>query len=515
LGGKNLKIVLGGFGAESNAFSLERPGLRDAVVTAEAKLIPTNQGRRTVIGGFIEALESSRVKVLPLPRIWWGAIGVIEGKAYNRAKSLLLRRLRGYADIDGVLLDLHGAMQAEGVEDAEGVLLKDVRKIVGRKTPVVCVVDLHANMTDLKMANADLIIPYKTNPHIDLYERGLKAGGLLLKLIDGEIHPTSHLERLPMLGNNLGMSTWATTPEMQSHLPLSGIMAKAAELEKEANVLDISVVIGFGQADIPQSVTSVLAITNSDEELVKRMAVEVATLVWEARDDFFKVRPLIPVDEAIDEAVRDPGKPIILVDTGDNSGGGSPCDSTVILEALLRKKVQDAVVALRDPDAVAKCFSAGVGAMVAIKVGGKLDHRFYKPVRIRARVKTLGDGVYTIRGPSHGGFGPGRTGGSAPSASPTYFGRSPSRMALLSTGAIEAIVCEGKVGMDRDFYKAVGVDPAERKIVVVKSHQAHRASFEPIAKRIIEVDTPGITNPVFRGLTLRNPPHGVYTGMNG
>ena len=103
MGGKNLKIVLGGFGAESNAFSLERPGLRDAVVTAEAKLIPTNQGRRTVIGGFIEALESSRVKLLPLPRIWWGAIGVIEGKAYNRAKSLVLRRLRGYADIDGVL----------------------------------------------------------------------------------------------------------------------------------------------------------------------------------------------------------------------------------------------------------------------------------------------------------------------------------------------------------------------------------------------------------------------------
>src|SRR5207244_9912561 len=207
------------------------------------------------------------------------------------AKPLRLSPLLGYTDIYVFHVVPHGAMQADGVEDAEGVLLHDVRKIVEMKTPVVCVVDLHANMTDLKMANADLIIPYKTNPHIDLYERGLKAGGLLLKLIDGEIHPTSHLERLPMLGNNLGMSTWATTPEMQSHLPLSGIMAKAAELEKEANVLDISVVIGFGQADIPQSVTSVLAITNSDEELVKRMAVEVATLVWEARDDFFKVRP--------------------------------------------------------------------------------------------------------------------------------------------------------------------------------------------------------------------------------
>ena len=421
-----------------------------------------------------------------------------------------MKRLRSYAKVDGVLLDLHGAMQAEGVEDAEGVLLSEVRRNLREKAPLVCVVDLHANMTDLKMANTDLIIPYKTNPHIDLFERGLKAGGLLLKLINGEIHPTVHLERLPLLGNNLGMSTWSSTPERQSHLPLSGIMEKAAELETKKDILDVSVVVGFGQANISQSVTSALAITEADKELAKRTALEIAMLVWEARDEFFKVRPLVPVDEAIDEAVSDPGRPIVLVDTGDNSGGGSPCDSTVILKALIRKKVQDAVVPIRDPDAVAKCFSAGVGATVRLNVGGKLDSRFYKPVMIKATVKTLGDGVYAIRGPSHGGFGPGAASGSASSASPIYLGGGPSRMALLSNGAIDVIVCEGKVGMDRDFYKAIGVDPGERKIVVVKSHQAHRASFEPIAKRIIEVDTPGITNPLFRGLPLRNRPQGIY-----
>jgi microcystin degradation protein MlrC len=503
------RIVIGGLGAESNSFSLERPGQHDAEVMKESELISTNLDRQTVIGGFIEAFKSRPVNLLPLPRIWWGATGVIDRKSYNWAKNLILRRLGGYAKVDGVLLDLHGAMQAEGIEDAEGVLMKEVRAIIG-ETPLVCVVDSHANMTDLKLANADMILPYKTNPHIDLYARGLKAGELSLKIIDGKIHPTSHLERLPLLGNNLGMSTWASTAEVQSHLPMNGIVAKIAELETKEKVLDVSVIIGFGQANISQSVTSVLAITDADEELAKRVAIEIATLLWKARDDFLKIRPLVPVDEAIDEAVSDPGKPIVLVDVGDNSGGGAPCDNTVILEALLRNGVQDAVVPLRDPDAVARCFRAGVGATIRLQVGGKLDSRFYNPVRIKARVKTLGDGIYTIRGPSHEGFGPSAAGESAPLGALPHFGRNPSRMALLSTGAIDVIVSEGKTGMERDFYKAIGVDPAERKIVVVKSHQAHRASFEPIAKRIIEVDTPGITSPLFRGLTLRNPPKGSY-----
>ena len=516
---ENLRIAVGGFGAESNAFSLEKgrhlsstsilDGTRpitDATLIEEDNLIPANRGKKTVIGGFIAGLESKPVNILPMPRFWWGATGIIAKGPYQLGKKRIVELVKEHASVDAILLDLHGAMQADGVEDAEGVLLKEVRAVVGKKSRIVCVVDLHANMTDLKMEMCDMILPYKTNPHIDLYERGSKAARLLLRMMSNEIHPAMHLERLPMLGNNLGMSTWASTPEAQSRLPMDSICKRAAELEERKGVLDLSVVVGFGQANIPQSVTSVLAITDADRELAREAAVEIATLVWKARDDFLAVRPLLPVDEAIDEALRTPDRPIILVDVGDNSGGGAPCDNTVILEALLRKQVRDAVVPLRDPEAVAKSFQAGVGATAMIQVGGKIDNRFYKPVAIKARIKILSDGIYTIRGPSHGGFGPmdvTEDGGETANAG---------RMALLSTGMVDVIVSEGKVAMERDYYKAAGVDPSERKIVVVKSHQAHRASFEPIARRIIEVDTPGITSPLFRGLPLKNPPRGDYLG---
>ena len=230
---ENLRIAVGGFGAESNAFSLEkgrdllssasildatRP-ITDATLIEEDNLIPANRGKKTVIGGFIAGLEFKPVSILPMPRFWWGATGVIAKWPYERAKKRIVGLVKEYASVDATLLDLHGAMQAEGVEDAEGVLLKEIRAVVGKKSLIVCVVDLHANMTDLKMKMCDMILPYKTNPHIDLYERGSKAARLLLSMMSDEIHPTMHLERLPMLGNNLGMSTWASTPGAQSRLP--------------------------------------------------------------------------------------------------------------------------------------------------------------------------------------------------------------------------------------------------------------------------------------------------------
>ncbi|MBS7627379.1 MlrC C-terminal domain-containing protein, partial [Candidatus Bathyarchaeota archaeon] len=224
------------------------------------------------------------------------------------------------------------------------------------------------------------------------------------------------------------------------------------------------------------------------------------------RHAFLKVRPLIQVEEAVERAIRAPKGPIVLVDVADNSGGGAPCDNTVILEALLRLGAEDAVVPIRDPEAVAKAIASGIGSTLELEVGGKIDRRFYKPVRVRARVKTLFDGKYIIRGPHHGGYDV------REAILPKEAWRSADvgRTALLQVNGIEIIVSEGRVGMEQDYYKAVGVDPSERKIVVVKSHQAHRASFERIAKEIIEVDTPGSTSPSYRGLIFKNVPRPVF-----
>jgi microcystin degradation protein MlrC len=497
-----LRVAIGGFGAESNSFSVEKPTKENAIVDWDKKVLANHRGKKTVIGGFIDALEEDDVdvEVIPTLNVWWGATGVIVKKSYKYFIEEILSRLRNAGRLDGVLLNLHGAMVAEGFSDGEGVLLKEIRNAVGVKVPIICVMDLHANISDLKIQMADAIFGYRTNPHIDLYERALKAGRILLALSRHEVKPIMKIKRLPMLGHNLGMSTQSHNSEIQKGLPMIKIMEEVSRLEKKSEILDISVFVGFAHADVQECGTSILVISDDKPILAQNIAEKVAQMVWEARWDFYNFRPLIPVEKAVQRAIKSQEGPIILVDVADNSGGGAPCDNTVILETLLKKGVEDAVVPLRDPEAVAKAFEYGVGSNLELDVGGKIDKRFYKPVRVKVKVKLLSDGKYIVRGPHHGGYD--SKGKILPKEA--WKKADVGRMALLKTNGIEIIVSEGKVSMERDYYKAAGVDPSERKIVVVRSAQAHRASFEGISNEIIEVDTPGPCSAIYRGLVFKN-----------
>jgi microcystin degradation protein MlrC len=496
----NLRIAIGGFGAESNAFSVESPICSIKYVEQGRELISKNIGKRTVIAGFLDALGDASIDVVPTLRAFWGATGVIAKETYEDLKDKILSDIRGQGRIDGVLLDLHGAMVAEGTSDGEGTFLREFRENIGESVPIIAVLDMHGNITDLKVDAATAILGYRTNPHVDLYERGRKAARLLLSTLKGEVKPIMHLKRLPMLGPNLGMSTWSYSPDEEENLPFARIMKKVLEVEKEPGILDVSVFIGFPWADIPDALTSVLTIANGHDDLAQRVAEQVAEMVWEARHEFLKIRPLVPVKEAVERAIKAPRGPIVLVDVADNSGGGAPCDNTVILQTLLEMEAEDAVVPIRDPEAVALAMSSGVGSLLELEVGGKIDRRFYKPVRVRARVKALFDGKYVIRGPHHGGY----DFHEALLPKEAWRDADVGKTALLQANGIEIIVSEGRVGMEQDYYKAFGVDPSERKIIVVKSHQAHRASFERVAREIIEVDTPGSTSPSYRGLTFKN-----------
>ncbi|MDH5688495.1 MAG: M81 family metallopeptidase [Candidatus Bathyarchaeota archaeon] len=501
-----MRIAVGGFGAESNAFSVESPVSLAKKPVSARDLVLENEGKKTVIGGFLDVLDEAGADVLPTLRVFWGATGIVARRDYEHFKTEMVETIRKGGKLDGILLDLHGAMSAEDVPDAEGVLLREIRKAVGDKVPVMAVLDLHGNITDLKLQMADALLGYKTNPHVDLYERARKAAQLLLGVLEREVKPVMRLERLPMLGPNLGMSTWAYRPEDEERLPFSRIMRSVSALEDQPGILDISVFIGFPYADISECLTSVLAISDDSPHLAQETADTVAQMVWKCRHEFVSLRPLVPVDEAVERAMNAPSSPVILVDVADNSGGGAPCDNTVILEALIRKGAEDAVVPIRDPEAVALAMASGVGSLLELEVGGKIDRRFYKPVRIKARVKALFDGRYVIRGPYHGGYRtremllPKDAWGSADVG----------KTVLLKAEGVEIIVSEGRVGMEQDYYKAAGVDPAQRKIVVVKSAQAHRASFESIAKLIVEVDTPGSVSPSYRGLIFKNVPRPVF-----
>ncbi|MCR8486978.1 MAG: M81 family metallopeptidase [Crenarchaeota archaeon] len=501
-----VRIVIGSFGAESNSFSVESPVNQLVEVLEGQDLLIHSLSRRTAVGGFLEVLQKNNVEIVPTIKAYWGTTGIIGKESFEYYKSELCNKIRQAGKIDGVLLDLHGAMVAEDAPDAEGILLKDIRNIVGNEKPIVCVLDLHGNITDLKLQSATAILGYRSNPHIDLFDRGKKAARLILNILKGKVRPVMRVRRLQMLGPNLGMSTWSYRLGETRRLPFAKIMEKVSKLEKTKGILDLSVFIGFPYSDIQECLTTVVAIADGEPELAQKVADKIGDMVWGSRNEFLKIRPLIPVEKAIEIAVAAKEGPIVLVDVGDNSGGGAPCDNTVILKELLKRSAKDAVVPLRDPEAVGIAFAAGVGKEIELEVGGKIDKRFYKPVKVKAKVKTLFDGKYVIRGPYHGGFKV--KGNVLPREAWKVV--DVGKTALLEVDGIEIIVSEGRVGMEQDYYKAVGIDPSQRKIVVVKSHQAHRASFERIAKRIIEVDTPGVTSPSYKGLTFKNIPRPTF-----
>lgn len=504
-----MRVAIGRFGAESNSFNIESPISHVEEAISGQELISKNIGKRTVLGGFLDVIGNEGITVIPTLSVWWGATGVVSKESYEHFKAELLKCIEKAGELDGILLDLHGAMVAENAPDAEGTLLKEVRETVGENIPIVAVLDIHGNITDLKVEMADALLGYRTNPHIDLYERGKKAAQLMLSILKGRAKPVILLKRLPMLGPNLGMSTWAYKEEDEKSLPFVRIMNHLLELEKRQGIIDISIFIGFPYSDISECLTSVLVVSQDDSKpIAEEIVNELSEMIWKARREFINVRPLVPVDEALEIAIKSPDGPIILVDTGDNSGGGAPCDNTVILEALIQKGAEDAVFPIRDPEVVSLAIESGVGSVIDTSIGGKIDKRFYKPVRVKAYVKGLFDGKYWIRGPHHGGgYGQMRR-----NFLPREYWKKVDvgKTALLEVNGIEIIVSEGRVGMEQDYYKCAGVDPSQRKIVVVKSHQAHRASFESIAKRIIEVNTPGCTSPSYKGLTFKNIPRPVF-----
>jgi microcystin degradation protein MlrC len=370
----------------------------------------------------------------------------------------------GNRPVDGVLLHLHGAMAAEGCDDVEGRVLEVVRGIVGDSTPIVATLDMHANITETMVSKADVLVGYDTYPHVDGYDRGLEAAKIMARILRGEIA----MARPPMI----------TSPQVQktSYQPMMDIMKQAHKMEEaDERIINVTVAAGYPFADFEFTGTSIVVTADKDRELAQNKADELAAYLWRRRRAF--LADVTPVQEAIEEALKTPEGPVILADLADNPGGGAPCDGTVILRALVKTGAVDALVAvIADAESVAKAIEAGVGSNVTLKVGGKTDRLHGDPIEVTGTVKTISDGRFMPTGPMATGL-------------ETSIGRT----VLLRCGGVDVILSEKPYApTSLALYRSLGIEPEDKKIIVVKSAVHFRAAHEPIAKRIIEVDAPGI-----------------------
>ena len=457
---------------ETNTFSTiatDRRQFETRELHYGGELLERYRDTGTCLGGMIAVAEARGVDLVPSVAAAAAPAGRVTKDVYEDLVRRLLADLRAAGPLDGVLLDLHGAMVVEGEPDGEGALLARVRETVGPAMPIVVTLDFHANLTRAMVESATLLHGYKTYPHIDMAERGVEAARRLADVVTGRLRPTPAFRKPPILPP-LGSQGTARGP-------MRRLYDLADQMEQDPRVVSVSVFAGFPHADIPDAGLGVYVVTNDDPALADALADQVARTAWEHRREF--VHSGRPVSEAVAQALAADGGPIVLADMADNTGGGAAGDGTEILRELVRVRTRSAVVAcVWDPAAVQACIAAGVGQRVTLDVGGKVDDRHGAPVTVTGVVRTLSDGRFVHKGPMMRGL-PGRLG-------PT---------AVLDADDVKVILISQRwQTLDPEMIRFTGIDPLAEKILVVKSTIHYRAAFEPIARAIIEVDAPGLSS---------------------
>lgn len=428
------------------------------------------RGKNICAGGFIAAAEKPGVELAPL--LWASAqpSGTVRHEAYLRLRDEILDRLRKARPIDGVLLDLHGAMVTDQCEDVEGDFIREVRALAGSGVPVIATLDLHANITERMAHEAAALIGYDTYPHVDYFERGAEAANLAAAILNKAVSPVTAYRQLNMI----------IAPPKQCTMqgPMADAFRLVHEMEHRPGIINITLSGGFPFADIRDAGVSVVVTANADKALAERTADELARYLWSRRGDF--KASLTPVREAVEYALRTKRGPVVLADGSDNPGGGAPCDGTVMLDALVRANVPSAVVAIiADPEAVAQAHMAGAGRRTTLVVGGKTDKRHGPPLTLTGEVRWAGEKDYVNKG-----------------AMMTGMRVSMGRAAVFAVNNVEVILTENRFQpFDCEALRCLGIEPRERLLIGLKSAVHFRADYQPIAAKIFDLDTPGIHSP--------------------
>ncbi|OZI71731.1 M81 family metallopeptidase [Bordetella genomosp. 12] len=468
-----MRIGIGGFQHETNTFAPSRAAWEDFAdkgggwpkLVSGPALFEAVAGANIPIAGFIDAMRGHTL----LPTTWAAASpsGPVTRDAFERISTLILEGLRQAMPLDGVYLDLHGAMVTEHLDDGEGELLRRVRALIGPDIPLVASLDLHANVTRNMLRHADGMVCYRTYPHVDMADTGARSARFLQQRLDGMPRPYAAWRSLPYL---ISLCWQSTDIE-----PARSLYRLLDELEGRA-AFSLSFATGFPAADFPDCAPSVWAYGHSQSD-ADAAADEMTRAVLNAEDDFGG--HLYTPDEAVLEAMRVAGsatKPVVIADAQDNPGAGGSSDTTGLLRALIRNRARQAAIGLIvDPEAALAAHRAGVGKTVRIALGGHSGIPDDEPLVADFIVEKISDGRFDTHGPFYRGF---------------HMDLGPS--ACLRIDDVRIVVASVKVQMaDQEMFRFAGIEPQRAAILVLKSTAHFRADFTGIADRILVCAAPG------------------------
>lgn len=467
-----MKILIARFNHETNTFSPVPTPLESFFPVFGEAAYRANKGMRTAMAAFIDLAEGVGATLITPVSAMANPSGKVHAAAYDALTDAIVSFATG---CDAIMLDLHGAMVAENSVDGEGDLLERIRA-AAPFVPIGVALDLHGNITQKIVDNADVVVGFKTYPHIDMYETGEHAGRLILNMLQNNAHYKVYWKQLPLMSHTLRSTT------------LEGAMMRAvdsAQIAESEGIAAVSVFAGFSLADIEAPCMSVVVTGIALGPRIAKAVVErIASQIWDERAEFIYKSELLEHSLIRAKALaQGASRPILLLDHSDNCMSGGTCDSMDVLQAALALGLDGiAVGPLCDPQAVSLLFNLGVGARVTLDLGNKVPLKQLgitkMPMKATGTVLAISNGEYTVTGP-------------------IYTGQrcSMGRTVLFDLGCAQVVVTEQThEPWDLGVFHCVGLEPMESSFLLLKSRMYCRPVFAPLAHALVECDSPtGVT----------------------
>ena len=497
-----MRFALLGISHETNTFSkvpadyasFERTG-----IDRGEEILTKNRNSNYTIAGYMKAAEEFVFDLVPLVYASTGPIGTITADAYDRLTEEMFGMLRDQGPWNGVLIANHGAAVSENHLDMDAAFTGSVRNIVGPDVPIGMTLDMHANISKETIDNTDCCLVWRTNPHMDAKPRGYKTAELIYRSAIGEINPVQWIEMTPMLVNIVKQFT--------AESPMKLLVDDAIEGNRSEGILDTSVAEGYPYSDVVEMGMSFIAIADSDLDAARSVSKWMANRGWQHRAALNEEQPSVnaalkmaedlyigPKPDGVMNPVPVYGNPleapsfdtehshlgpIVLMDVGDNIGGGSSADSTFILAEAQKLGIKGLLQSLYDPEAVQICVNTGVGSEVTLDVGARTDNMHGSPVRVTGTVRAISDGAFEALRPNSGGF--------------RFFDCGTSVRLDTTDNHTVLLTSEREGNTTREQMYHIGIWPESYRVVVAKGVQSPRPAYQPIAAKIIMVNTPGVT----------------------
>jgi microcystin degradation protein MlrC len=450
------------------------------------EILANAPGNNWEVTGFLDVLEEAGIEPVPIIATMAMSGGKVEQATFDHLLGRLLAGIEAAKPFDGVLLALHGAMVTEQHDDGDGVIIEAVRQLIGPGVPLAVSMDLHGNLTERCIAHADAIAGFRTSPHIDHRETGQRAARVLVRQLRGEIRPVMRMVKVPMV-----------TPASTHRHDVDGPFKRVQDAGREAERAEVELASVFTVQpwlDIEEFGFATVVVTDGDANLAERVARDLADACWTEREAFMDI-DLVSPREAIARALAQSDGPVILSDLGDGNGAGSPGDATAVVAALIEAgPPRMALANIRDGEAALAAAEAGVGAEIDLMIGGKLDHVYNQPVRFTGTVEFSGEATFRFGG---GGY--------------TGMGMDMGLCAVLRHEELRLMVTTNSCfWIDPEPYRAVGLEPSEAQIVMVKSAIQFRSGFVGMERGIMLLDSPGMSSDHLELYDFRRVPRPLF-----